>query len=114
VYLALGLGLLFNTNYYKKLFGDLMKDGPFAFTMSVFAIIVGLTIIINHNIWEASWVVVITLIGWIGLVKGAFFMVFPSTIGFFKSWFDNKGFLMVVGFGSIIFGGIFSYLGWFV
>lgn len=113
VYLALGFGILFNTRFYKKLFGDIMKDTIFAFTWGILAIIVGLVIIINHNIWEASWVVIITLVGWIGFLKGVFFLVFPKAVNFFKSWFNNSGFLITIGVGSVIFGGILSYFGWF-
>ncbi|MFC1647383.1 hypothetical protein ACFL10_00115 [Patescibacteria group bacterium] len=114
VYIAMGLGILFNTNFYKKLFSEMMKDTVFAFTWGIFATIVGLLIIMNHNIWESSWVVIITLIGWIGFVKGALMLVFPKFINFFKPWFNNSGFLIVIGVGSVIFGGILSYFGWFL
>lgn len=114
VYLALGLGLLISTKYYKKAFPDMLENTSFLFILSVFAILIGLVLILTHNIWEWSWVVIITIIGWTGLVKGAVFMIFPKAGDYFKPWFKNGSFLIVVGIGALIFGGVLTYFGWFL
>jgi len=114
VYVAMGLGIIINTKFYKKLFTNILKDSTFFFTWGIMAMVLGLVIIVNHNVWEASWVVIITLIGWIALVKGALMLIFPKFAGYFKPWFNSNGFLAVVGVGAVIFGGILSYFGWFL
>lgn len=114
VSVALGLGMLINSKYYKKVFVDMMKDATFMFMWSIFAIIVGLLIVLNHNVWEATWVVLVTLIGWIGLVKGVVLLVFPGIVKIFEGWFKNTAFYIAAGFGSLVLGVIFLYLGFYM
>ncbi|MCA9360592.1 hypothetical protein H6789_02680 [Candidatus Nomurabacteria bacterium] len=38
----------------------------------------GLAVILNHNIWEFSWVGLITFFGWAALLKGISFIAFPK------------------------------------
>lgn len=54
------------------------KDQKFAILASFLAIIVGLINILLHNIWEANWTLIITLLGWIALTKGLVIFVFPQ------------------------------------
>lgn len=114
VFLAMGLGILFNSAYYKKTFEEMLKDKTYIFLGGIMALIIGLVMVLKHNVWESSWVVIITLFGWIGLVKGVSLLVFPSVAGSFKPWFYNKSFLMVLGVGTVILGAVLSYFGWFV
>ncbi len=44
------------------------------------AIVVSLAIILNHNIWELSWVGVVTLFGWLGLLKGIAYLLAPQVL----------------------------------
>ncbi len=42
--------------------------------------VAGLSIILTHNIWEFSWVGVVTLFGWAALLKGVAYVAFPDKI----------------------------------
>ncbi len=56
---------------------------PFSFSLLVaglIGIVAGLAIVLTHNVWEASWRVVITLMGWAALVKGIAYLVFPESL----------------------------------
>lgn len=56
---------------------------PFSFPMLLagfIGVFGGLAIILAHNIWEFNWRVVITLLGWVALIKGVFYVAFPETI----------------------------------
>ncbi|MCF6294256.1 MAG: hypothetical protein L3J25_01040 [Flavobacteriaceae bacterium] len=69
--------LSFNPKRIKQIFEDL-KDEKFLIVTSFVAIIVGLLNILFHNIWEPSWRLIITLIGWIALLIGLFLFIFPK------------------------------------
>ena len=51
---------------------------PFIFASGAFALIVGLLLVVSHNIWEADWKVIITIIGWLVLIKGIVRLLFPE------------------------------------
>lgn len=113
VAVALGLGFLFNAKYYQKVVNDMMKDTTFMFMWSMIAIVIGLLIIMNHNIWEANWAVLVTIIGWIGLVKGVWLMVLPKSVRIFEGWFKNTAFFMAAGAGSLVLGLVLLYFGFY-
>jgi len=55
--------LSFNPKRILQLLKDL-QDQKFVILISFTAIIIGLLNILTHNIWEADWRLIITLIGW--------------------------------------------------
>jgi len=73
--------LALNPKRIQEIFEDL-KDQKFAILTSFIAIILGLLNILFHNIWEDSWSIIITLIGFTALFFGLSLFVFPArTIG---------------------------------
>lgn len=68
--------LSFNPKRIKQIFNDL-RDEKFLIIASFVAIIIGLINILLHNVWEANWKLIITLIGWIALFKGLALFTFP-------------------------------------
>jgi hypothetical protein len=69
--------LSFNPKRIKQIIEDL-HDQKFLILASFMAIIMGLLNILFHNIWEANYKLIITLIGWIALLKGILLFIFPS------------------------------------
>lgn len=61
----------------KQIFNDL-KNESFRFTMSFFAIIIGLVNILLYNEWVTNWTFIITLFGWIALFIGLALFVIPN------------------------------------
>jgi hypothetical protein len=69
--------LSFNPARIKQIF-DYLKDQKFAVLASFLAIIFGLINILLHNVWEADWTIIITLLGWAALTKGLVMFIFPK------------------------------------
>lgn len=68
--------LSFNPSRIKQIL-EYAKDQKFAILASFLAIIFGLLNILFHNIWEANWTIIITLLGWTALLKGVVMFIFP-------------------------------------
>lgn len=76
--------LSFNPKRITQIFEDL-KDEKFLIISSFVAIIVGLLNILFHNIWEPSYKLIITLIGWASLFMGLSLFIFPKqTVSWLK------------------------------
>ena len=69
--------LALNPKRIQQIFEDL-KDQKFAIITSFIAIIIGLLNILFHNIWEDSWSIIVTLIGYLALFFGLSLFVFPA------------------------------------
>ncbi|MDV7186638.1 hypothetical protein R3X25_05040 [Lutibacter sp. TH_r2] len=113
IYLSLGVGLLFNGGYYQKVFIKLINDATYLILGGIIAIIIGFIIITNHNIWTKNWTVIVTIIGWIALIKGVLLLAFPSFSKFFKPLFNNGNLTKILAPIVLIFGLIFAYFGFF-
>lgn len=83
---------------------------------SLVGIIGGLAIILSHNVWEASWPVLITLFGWAALLKGIMFLVSPTVmrdigLSVYSSPTKTRVILVVAGILGLYLTGIgFGYL----
>jgi len=65
------------------------------------AAFIGLAVITYHNVWEMSLAVLVTLYGWVALVKGvALFFVPGKWMGMVKS----KGAMMFWGLLALVWG----------
>jgi uncharacterized membrane protein len=86
--------LSFNPKRIRQIFNDL-EDQKFLIIFSFLSIIIGLLNILFHNIWEPSWKLIITLIGWISLLIGLSLFILPKqTISWLK--FVNIKFVQVI------------------
>lgn len=74
----------------------LVEDKSFALISGYLALILGLVTVILHNVWTADWKVVITIFGWISLVKGIARIGFPEIPQKSVSTFKNKPVLMQI------------------
>jgi len=111
VYLMIGLGMLLSPAYYQKLMGDMLKN-PFVFYFGgMLAAVIGFLLVTYHNIWESSWVVVVTIFGWLALLKGFMFLVFPGHVAFWQGMFKKKGHMFIWALIVLAFGLFFGYYG---
>mgnify|MGYP000176752315 CR=1 FL=1 len=74
------VGFLVNRNIYQRLIDDFSKSPALTYMGAVLAIITGLLIVMVHNVWVISWPVIITIFGWLGLIKGILLVVFPDSV----------------------------------
>jgi hypothetical protein len=81
--------LSFNPKRIKQIFEDL-KDDKFLIITSFIALIIGLLNILFHNIWEPSWELIITLIGWTSLFIGLSLFIFPKRTVFWLEFINTK------------------------
>ncbi|MBS3992397.1 MAG: hypothetical protein KGZ87_01605 [Bacteroidetes bacterium] len=88
--------IMINTKRVKQMY-EYVKDEKLLFIISLIAIIIGLINIMMHNLWTSDWRIIITLFGWIALLKGIIFFSYPKLVNqkilsYWLKWFP---FLMV-------------------
>ena len=77
-YVLLGLGMLLNGAYYKKAFEGFLKDAGLMLFGGMAALIIGFLLVNSHNIWVNDWTVIVTILGWLALLKGALIFLAPK------------------------------------
>jgi len=89
-----------------------MEDEARIILSGIVGTILGVILILTYNVWDASWQVVITILGWAVLAKGAIRLFFPEFVVSVLVKYKNKAEWMPFLFVAIIFLGCFLiYMG---
>lgn len=76
--LIMALVMLFNAQRLRAMIDESGHLSALFFSGAV-SVITGILIIVSHNVWEANWRGIITLIGYAALVKGLARLIFTRT-----------------------------------
>ena len=78
--LVLGCSMLFTTRSWLALLTEFSEQPHRLLIPGIATVVFGLIVIFNHNFWEKSWEVAITLAGWLILMKGLTFLLIPDVV----------------------------------
>jgi hypothetical protein len=81
-YVAMGLGGLFSKGSYRRLIEGFVDSPALLFLTGIMTLILGFVLVAYHNVWVMGWTVIITIFGWLALIKGMMILIFP---GFYAS-----------------------------
>jgi len=115
IFLAKVLGLYFiiaavlclvKNKEIRKMIDGFIDNTALLFIAGIITVLLGLTMVVGHNIWDNSWRIIITLIGWLVLLKGLTFLFLPKkmTSKFSKSFRWNKEWYIAVAIIMALFG----------
>ena len=111
--LAVGVGILINPKLFRTMAGEVVRSITFVYLFGLLDFAAGLAIVLTHNVWAANWRVLITLIGWLMLVRGAVRILAPEAImGFAANLLRNKQMMPVAAAVTSVLGLVFCYFGY--
>lgn len=106
-----GLGILWNGNFYMKAFKDFGKE-RFSLVMTTMAMIaIGLVLTMNHFLWGSFTEILVSIIALGFLVKGSFLALMPSVFDKWVHWLISSKLLMVGGVLWVLGGGYLTWVG---
>ena len=74
------VGAVLNLGTYQRLIEEFGKSPALCYLGGFMALLMGLVILELLGKWEARWSVIITILGWIALVKGVALILFPGIV----------------------------------
>jgi len=80
------VGVLINTAIYRRIVEEFTESHALCYLGGILALFFGLFILNFNNAWTADWTVIITIIGWLSVVKGVLIIVFPNVFLNFSNW----------------------------
>lgn len=110
IYLAVALGLILYKDAYMNVFQKLAEHEGYALLGGFMAVVGGMALVTYHNVWVNDWRVVVTVVGWIALLKGVLLLIVPSYAGIFKNLLQPKMRLPLTLVLTLV-GLAFMYLG---
>jgi hypothetical protein len=77
ILLVAGIAMLVNRRGLDAIAQELLGS-PLLLLLGIIDFAVGLAIVLTHNVWVADWRLIITLLGWLLMVRGAVRMLIPE------------------------------------
>jgi uncharacterized protein YjeT (DUF2065 family) len=113
--LVMGLFVAFNPERIRRVGREFLDSDALLFMSGVITLPVGLAIVITHNVWEADWRALITLIGWIAVFAGIARLTLPDAMKTLGEAMLQKTFMTAMpGALMAIIGGYLSYKGYLI
>jgi hypothetical protein len=112
--LVIAAGLIVNRDSYRTLVREFVASPALIYIAGLIALVIGLAIVLTHNVWVAGWPVIITLFGWLSLVAGILRIVFPTPLARFGGRMaGNEGVLIGAIVVYLVLGAWLTYAGYF-
>lgn len=111
VLLVSGISLVANKKMSAEAIEEMLRNKGILWMAGFTGVVIGSVFVVLNNIWSSSLPLLITIIGWLILLKGTFILVFPNAaVALYRKC--NKGnMLLWGGLIAIIIGLILLDLG---
>ena len=113
IYLVIvSIAIAINTDNFINLVNIFIKDKPLIFLSSFFTLLLGIILIVIHNIWQWNWRVMITILSWIIFIKGICLLFYPQYLHSFSAVYShNHEFIYSIAVMDCLLGLLFLYFG---
>jgi uncharacterized protein YjeT (DUF2065 family) len=106
----IALALLINQKYLKRLFVEVENDATLLF-LGIASLVIGVAMVLSHNIWVKNWQTVITVLGWVTLLKGLCTLFLPDHTKKCVKKMENSEWISVALVVLVFIGLAITYFG---
>ena len=90
----------------------LAKDGKILVLIGIINVVLGIALVLTYHVFDSSWRIIITLLGWLVVIRGWLILFMPGIIRKIVAKFEsNTDLFSIVMVGAILFGCALIYLG---
>lgn len=87
--LVLGLSYVLQPAQWATLAKEALDNTHQSYPLALFVLVMGLVVVTTHNTWSLSLALVITILGWIMVIKSAIYLMFTPIIRKFRAWSEE-------------------------
>jgi len=112
--IVVGIYAIRNYKTHMEMFKAIMSNPALRYIFGTATLILGLLLVGAHNVWTEGWKALITIIGWVGIIKGASVLLLPEKI--MLGWvekFNTSNWYVMGGVLWIVAGVYLAYIGFF-
>ncbi len=108
----LGLWMLLYCDQYTKVLSGIKGSAGLFYMNSVFNLLIGFTVLSQYDLWGWNLLVLITLLGWVMVVRGVMGLFVPQLL--MDILMGKHGFAKILGIIPLVWGVFLSYVGFFM
>jgi hypothetical protein len=108
-----GLSVLVNAAAFRSIAREFLNSPGLIFLTGLVTLPVGIAIVLTHNVWVANWPVLITIVGWLGVITGVIRVFAPQRVAEKgKTIAANHNFPYVAGGIWLAVGAVLCFFGY--
>lgn len=78
IYLVIiSVAMLTNMQQFSSNMNSLINEAPLMIVVGFFTLILGILMVVSHNIWQWSWKILVTIVGWLIFLKSIGILFYP-------------------------------------
>ncbi len=111
---SIGVGMLAHPDVLTRMFRSLEHDPVAVYLSGFMSLFLGYALVAFHNMWSFDRSVIITIIGWLALLKGLSLLLFPTSLfSVSKKLTKSDAYLNIFPWYAIVFGIVLLFFGFF-
>jgi hypothetical protein len=113
-FLVVGIGMIANPVGTRVALQELVGCPAALYLSAILTLMLGILLIVSHNVWVWGWPLIITVLSWWIFIKGAVRVVYPAIDEHMKDMIECTGVYYSSAIFVLVVGAILFYIGFFV
>lgn len=114
LFLIVGLAVPFKMQTFRTILQEFIGSAALLYLAGFFGLLGGLALVLTHNLWVFDWRLIITLIGWLTIIRAVVTIFWPQQIvAIGSAILNHSGMFGTTAVINLLIGLIFSYYGYF-
>jgi hypothetical protein len=110
---VVAVSILINEKNTRAMAKEVFGSHALIYVFGIVDLLLGLVLVAVHNVWVMDWRVIITVIGWLSIVRGLVRILFaPYLMKNGPKLLKKQGLLMGIAIVMLILGAVLSYYGY--
>lgn len=108
------IACIFNYERLQPAVNSLVKNDAMLMLAAFLSLILGIILVLVHNVWVRDWPVLITLLAWLTLIQGIVRFYFPAIVQKMTLSLQSKRSYLLMGVISFLIGLFLLYHGFYL
>lgn len=115
VFFVIGLGVLISGAAYRQATDEVIGSRALLYVFGALGFTAGLAIVLTHNVWVLGWPVIVTILGWLMMLRGAVRILVPQQVGDLGARMLRRSpnLLPIGGVVALVLGAVLCFFGYF-
>ena len=113
LFIVLGIAVPLKTQMFRAILREFAQSQALLYLAGFFGLLGGLALVLSHNLWVRDWRLIITLIGWLTIIRALVTIFQPQWIVTLAGKIsENRSCFLGAAIADLLIGAILSYFGY--
>lgn len=115
LFIVVGIAVPLKTQMFRAILREFAQSRALLYLAGFFGLLGGLALVLTHNLWVRDWRLIITLIGWLTIIRALVTIFQPQWIvALAEKIGDNRSWFSGAAIADLLIGMVLSYFGYLV